>query len=115
MGLETVHPEALARLNKRLSLDEFARAAAHLRRGQVGLRAFVLVGAPFVPPEEDVSWVARSVARAFDEGAAVVALIPVRGGNGELERLRASGEFRPPTLRSLEAAFEEALRLGGES
>ena len=64
MGLETVHPEALARLNKRLSLDEFARAAAHLRRGQVGLRAFVLVGAPFVPPEEDVSWVARSVARA---------------------------------------------------
>ena len=31
MGLETVHPEALARLNKRLSLDEFARAAARLR------------------------------------------------------------------------------------
>lgn len=111
MGLETVHPQALARLNKRLTQDEFARAAARLRAARVGLRAFVLVGAPFVPPAEDVAWVVRSVTCALDEGADLVALIPVRGGNGELERLQAAGAFRPPALRDLEAAFEEALRL----
>ena len=30
MGLETVHPEVLPRLNKRMSLDQFARAAEFL-------------------------------------------------------------------------------------
>jgi hypothetical protein len=112
MGLETVHPEALARLNKKLSLDEFEVAAARLLRGGVDLRAFVLVGAPFVPFQDDAAWVARSVASALDAGASVVSLIPVRPGNGELERLKATGEFHPPTLTSLEAAFEGALGLG---
>lgn len=113
MGLETAHPEALARLEKRVSLDDFARAAARLRRAHIDVRAFVLVGAPFVPPGEGVPWAVRSVAHALDHGAAVVALIPARGGNGEMERLAAAGEFRAPTLRDLEAALEGALRLGG--
>ena len=112
MGLETVHPEALARLNKGMSLADFTRAAGLLRQAQVGLRAFVLVGAPFVPREDGTAWVVRSVAHALGEGAARVALIPVRGGNGELERLAASGDFHPPTLRDLEAALEGALRMG---
>ena len=112
MGLETVHPEALARLNKRMSVDDFTRAAARLRRAQVEVRAFVLVGAPFVPREEGASWVVRSVAHALEQGAAVVALIPVRGGNGEMERLLASGAFHPPALRDLETALEGALGLG---
>ena len=112
LGLETVHSEALARLNKKLSLHDFAVAAARLLRGGVDLRAFVLVGAPFVPPRDDAAWVVRSVARALDEGASVVSLIAVRPGNGELERLEATGEFHPPTLASLEAAFEGALGLG---
>ena len=112
MGLETAHKGALARLNKGVSLDDFARAAALLRRAQVGLRAFVLVGTPFVPRAEGIAWAVRSVAHAHGEGAARVALIPVRGGNGELERLAAAGDFHPPTLRDLEAAFEDALRLG---
>jgi hypothetical protein len=46
-------------------------------------------------------------------GAAVVSIIPVRGGNGEMERLRALGEFTPPTLSQLEAALDASLALGG--
>ena len=39
-------------------------------------------------------------------------IIPVRGGNGEMERLRALGEFAPPTLPQLEAALDASLSLG---
>lgn len=113
MGLETIHPEALRRLNKGVSIDDFARAAARLWEADIDVRAFVLVGAPFVPPEESVQWAVRSVDHALDQGAAVVALIPARGGNGEMERLAASGEFQAPTLRDLEAALEGSLRPGG--
>jgi hypothetical protein len=113
MGLETVHPDALARLNKRVSLDDFARAAARLRGADIDVRAFVLVGAPFVPPQEGVQWAVRSVEHALDQGAAVVALIPARGGNGEMERLAELGEFHAPSLRDLEAALDGALRLRG--
>jgi archaeosine synthase beta-subunit len=112
MGLETIHPRALPRLNKQASLDDFAAAADRLRRAHIGVRAFVLVGSPFVPAEEGVAWAVRSAAWALEQGADVVALIPVRGGNGELERLAAAGDFTPPTLRDLEQAFEGALALG---
>jgi radical SAM enzyme (TIGR01210 family) len=111
MGVETVHPEALSRLNKGVGLDDFAGAAARLRQADIDVRAFVLVGAPFVPPEEGLAWTVRSVAWALDQGAGLVALIPVRGGNGELERLAAVGQFTPPALRDLEAALGGSLAL----
>jgi len=112
MGLETIHPEALPRLNKQASLADFSAAAGALRRAGIGVRAFVLVGTPFVPSEDGVAWAVRSAAWALEQGASVVALIPVRGDNGELERLAEAGDFTPPTLRVLEAALEGALRLG---
>jgi radical SAM enzyme (TIGR01210 family) len=112
MGLETVHPEALPRLNKQASLADFAAATQRLRKAAIGVRAFVLVGAPFVPPGEAAHWAVRSAAWALEQGVDVVALIPLRGGNGELERLAAASAFRPPTLRDLETALEGALRLG---
>jgi hypothetical protein len=111
MGLETIHPGAWPRLGKQAGPDDFAAACSRLCRAGIGVRAFVLVGAPHVPAEENVAWAVRSAAWAFDRGADVVALIPVRGGNGELERLAASGEFTPPDVRDLEAALEGALRL----
>ena len=101
MGLETVHPDALARLNKRLTLDDFARAAVRLRARPIDLRAFVLLGAPFVPPAE--ARVGRALGSSRRRrGASVVSLIPVRGGNGELERLRDVGRLprRPPSASS---------------
>lgn len=112
MGLETAHPQALARLNKGMTLDDFERAAEFVRAAGIGLRAFVLVGAPFVPAGEALDWAVRSVERALACGAEVVSLIPVRGGNGELERLAAAGDFTTPSLSDLEVAHARSVRLG---
>ena len=64
MGLETAHPEALSRLGKQLTLEQFDRAAERLRADGVDLRVFVLVGVPFVPSAEQAKWVAESVRHA---------------------------------------------------
>ena len=113
MGLETVHPEALPRLNKGMTLEDFDRAAEILRSAGIGLRAFVLVAPPFVPPAEAVEWAVRSAVHAFEQGAVRVSLIPVRGGDsgGAMEILRNEGHFTPPTLDQLEEALEGCLAL----
>lgn len=112
VGLETIHPVAAAHLNKRLELAQFDRAAAFLARHRMDLRVFVLLGLPHIPPAESVEWTVRSVEYAVTRGARRVAIIPVRGGNGELERLQALGDFMPPTLTQLEAALDAGLALG---
>lgn len=109
MGLETVHPFALERLNKGMTLDDFARAAEVLRTSDIDLRAFVLVQPPFIPPQESVHWALRSLDFARDQGARLVAFIPTRGGNGAMEALAASGDFTPPTLATLEEVLDRAL------
>ncbi|WP_205678673.1 radical SAM protein [Aquisphaera insulae] len=109
MGLETVHPEVLKRLNKRMTLDRFRRAAEFLGQNQIGLRVFILVRPPWLGDAEGLEWARRSLDFAFDCGAAVACLIPTRGGNGAMEELAASGEFSPPSLRSLELALEYGL------
>ena len=109
MGLETVHPQAFPRLNKGMALEDFGRAAERLRDMGVLVRAFVLVGAPFVPPEEAVDWAVRSVEHALAAGASTVALIPVRGGHGALDELAVRGAFTPPRLEQLEEALERSL------
>lgn len=112
MGLETVHPDASARLGKQMAVADFDAACARLRARGLGIRAFVLLGAPFVPASEAVDWTVRSVEHALARGADVVSIIPVRGGNGALDRLAAEGTFTTPTLRQLEDALGAALLLG---
>lgn len=109
MGLETIHPQVLPRLNKKFDLDHFSRAAEFLRRQGIAMRAFVLVKPPFLNDAEGIEWAVKSAAFAFDCGAAVVSLIPTRGGNGAMEELRSTGDFNPPRLVTLERAFEQAL------
>jgi archaeosine synthase beta-subunit len=111
MGLETVHPRVLPLLNKRMSLAQFRRAAALLRREGIALRAFVLLGLPFLSLEESLEWACRSVQYAFDDGAAAVSIIPTRPGNGALEALQERGRFRPPSIAALEAAVAFGLGL----
>ena len=113
MGLETIHPEALPRLGKGMTLADFDRAAEILRQSGIGLRAFVLVAPPFTPPDEAVEWSVRSAEHAFEQGAERVSLIPVREGHGALEILRQTGDFHPPRLEHLEEALERCLALGG--
>lgn len=105
VGLETIHPVALAQSNKRLELGRFDLAVSLLVENGIDLRVFVLLGAPFVPAEESVEWTVRSAAYAVDRGAAIVSIVPVRSGNGELERLQSLGDFTPPTLSQLEEAL----------
>jgi hypothetical protein len=112
MGLETAHAGVLAKLNKRMSLAQFKRAAQYLRRHELALRVFVLVQPPFLAPAEALEWAQRSVNFAFDCGAAVVTLIPTRPGNGALDTLAAHGEFVPPRLATLEAALAAGIALG---
>jgi len=109
-GLETIHPVAAAQLNKRLDLAHFDSAARFLSENGVDLRVFVLLGAPYVRAEESVAWTVRTVEYAVERGASVVSIIPVRGGNGEMERLQALGHFAPPTLSQLEAALDGCLQ-----
>jgi radical SAM enzyme (TIGR01210 family) len=102
MGLETAHPQALERLNKKMTVDEFRVAAGRLRSLGVALRVFLLVSPPFVPDAEHDDWLLRSIDVACDAGASVVSLIPTRPGNGALDDLKDEGLFRPARLRDLE-------------
>ena len=113
VGLETIHPVAAAELNKRLDLAQFDRAARFLIENGIELRVFVLLGAPYVPVEESVAWTVRAAEYAAERGASVVSIIPVRGGNGEIERLQSLGHFVPPTLLQLEEALDLSLQLTG--
>jgi radical SAM enzyme (TIGR01210 family) len=111
MGLETAHPQVLEKLNKRMTLDQFSRAAEWLRRNGMALRVFVLVKPPFLDESEALHWAERSIDLAFDCGAIVVSLIPTRSGNGALEMLAERGEFSPPKLATLEAALRYGIGL----
>jgi archaeosine synthase beta-subunit len=114
MGLETVHPRVLPRLNKKFDLVHFSQATRFLRENGIAVRAFVLVKPPFLDEAEGLEWAVKSAAFALSCGATVVSLIPTRPGNGALERLRESGEFSPPRLSSLEKALQLALELRGD-
>jgi radical SAM enzyme (TIGR01210 family) len=111
LGLETVHPEVLPRLNKRMTLDDFARAVDTLRTAGIAIRAFILVRPPFLTDEEGLDWARRSLDYAFALGIECCSLIPTRTGNGAMEELARRGLFAPPSLESLERALEYGLSL----
>jgi radical SAM enzyme (TIGR01210 family) len=111
MGLETVHPEVLSRLNKRMTTDDFARAARDLRSAGIAVRAFIMVRPPWLSDAEGREWAARSIDFAFESGVECCSLIPTRGGNGAMEELAARGDFAPPSLDALEGAMEYGLSL----
>jgi hypothetical protein len=114
MGLETVHPQVLPRLNKKFELAHFSQATGFLRDNGIAVRAFVLVKPPFLDEEEGLEWAVKSAAFALSCGVTVVSLIPTRPGNGALERLMANGEFSPPRLATMEKALELALEVCGD-
>jgi archaeosine synthase beta-subunit len=111
MGLETAQPEVLARLNKRMTLDQFSNAANFLRRNEIDLRVFILVQPPYMPAAEALHWAERSLDFAMEHGATAAVLIPTRAGNGVMDDLMANGQFAPPALHTLESAMEYGLGL----
>jgi hypothetical protein len=111
MGLETAHPEVLEKLNKRMTLEQFATAADRLRLNDVDLRVFLLVHPPFMPESEAFTWAARSLDFAFDCGATAATLIPTRAGNGAMDALAVQGLFSAPSLAMLEEATAYGISL----
>jgi len=110
VGLETAHPEVLERLNKKMTLDAFRRAADFLAEHDIALRVFVLLSPPFMAAGEAVEWACRSLDIAAGCGATVSTVIPTRGGNGAMEAI--GGLFERPRLRGLEAAVEYGVSMG---
>jgi radical SAM enzyme (TIGR01210 family) len=111
IGLETAHPQVLARLNKQMTLDDFERAVRGLSNQGIETRAFILLRPPFLGEDEGVQWAIRSMQFAFDCGVRCCCVIPTRDGNGIMEQLRQVGQFAPPSMRSLEEAMEAGLAL----
>ena len=109
IGLETAHPEALERLNKKMTTGDVLLAASRLQSLGVALRVFLLVSPPFVPEEEQDQWLLRSIDLACEAGATAVSLIPTRPGNGALDTLEEDGLFRRPSLFDLERSLTLAM------
>lgn len=108
IGLETANPHVLERLNKRMTLDDFRRAAEFLHEQAIDVRAFILLQPPFMRVDEAVEWGCRSIDVACDAGASVCSVIPTRGGNGAMEAIGAV----KPTLTALESVVEYGVAIG---
>jgi radical SAM enzyme (TIGR01210 family) len=107
IGLETANEAALARLNKHMTIESFARAADFLARHRIDLRVFVLLKPPLLSDDEGVEWANRSIDVAISCGAAVCSVIPTRGGHAPLHQ--HDSQFSEPTLPSLERVLDRAL------
>jgi archaeosine synthase beta-subunit len=111
MGLETVHPEVLRKLNKRMTLEDFENTVTFLSDHKIKSRSFILLRPPFLSEVEGVHWAERSIDFAFRAGVECCTVIPVRQGNGAMDILRGSGDFTPPRIQSLEAVLEYGIGL----
>ena len=109
LGLETAHAPTLAKLNKQMTVEDFARSCELLLKAQIRIRAFVLLKPPETTEEQGVERAIESVRFAFDCGVSCCAVIPVRTGNGIMEQLAQQGLFTPPRLSSLELVMRETL------
>jgi radical SAM enzyme (TIGR01210 family) len=112
IGLETVSPGMLRRLNKKMTTESFRKAVTFLNGHGIRTRVFILLKPPFTSEEAGIFWAKRSIDLAFDSGAECCTVIPVRGGNGAMEQLKSDGLFSPPLIQSLEEVLEYGIKLG---
>lgn len=111
MGLETIHPDLLSRMNKRMTVEDFDQAALFLTQNGIHVRTFLQVNPPGMDCDEGIEWALRSLVHAIEVGSRCVSLIPTRGGNGLMEQWGSTGVFQPPTIRSIETTLERGLEL----
>ncbi|HZL76823.1 MAG TPA: radical SAM protein [Bacteroidales bacterium] len=111
IGLETVNPDILKKLNKQMSIEDFASAVSFLSEQKIASRAFILLRPPWLNEEDGVFWAERSIEFAFKAGVECCTVIPVRAGNGAMDFLMENGEFSPPDIHSLEIVLEYGIGL----
>jgi radical SAM enzyme (TIGR01210 family) len=111
LGLETVNPDLLLRLNKKMTLQDFTHSVSFLNSNGILARAFILLRPPFLTEQEGIYWVERSLDFAFRVGVECCTVIPVREGNGAMDHLLEQGHFSRPDIRSLESVLEYGIGL----
>ena len=112
VGVETVDPAVLGRLEKSMTLEELERAVTFLKRHEVAVRAFILLPPPFVRGDP-VPHAVGAARWSFEAGCEVAVLIPLRADTEAMRTLAASGDAVPPTLSDVERAVREAAPLRG--
>jgi radical SAM enzyme (TIGR01210 family) len=112
VGLETAHPEVLQKLNKQMTLEDFGKGVGYLLDHGIRSRAFILLRPPFMSESEGIYWAKRSLDLAFETGVDCCTIIPVRPGNGAMDLLMKSGDFKVPSIRSLETVLDYGISLG---
>lgn len=111
IGLETVHPEILLKLNKQMNLEDFRNSVCFLTQNGIPSRAFILLRPPFMSETEGVYWAKKSIDFAFKSGVECCTVIPVRAGNGAMDLLMEKGDFSLPSIHSLEMVLEYGINL----
>ena len=111
IGLETVHPEILRKLNKHVTIDDFRNSVQFLNRNGIRSRAFVLLRPPYLTESEGIVWAQKSIDFAFSVGVECCIIIPVRAGNGAMEQLLERGDFSLPKIESLESVLKYGINL----
>lgn len=111
IGLETVHPKILKKLNKQMTLDDFKHSIEFLTKNEIRSRAFILLKPPFLSEPESIYWTKKSMDFAFNSGVECCTIIPVRAGNGAMDFLLSTGDFSLPSIQSLETVLEYGIEL----
>lgn len=111
IGLETVHPEILQKLNKQMTVEDFRNAVSYLTQNGISSRAFILLRPPFLSESEGIYWAKRSIDFAYSVGVECCTVIPVRAGNGAMDLLMENGDFSMPNIYSLETVLEYGIGL----
>ena len=100
MGLETVDPNVLPKLNKNMTLDDFERATTKMLNHGIYVRAFILLRTPWQTVEEGIYWAKESIDFAQRIGVECCTVIPLR----ENDRFDEPFEPSPPgTLKEVVA------------
>jgi archaeosine synthase beta-subunit len=111
LGLETIHPDVLPRLNKQINTDIFKEAVHFLKSNNIKTRAFILLNPPFLTDrKENIYWCLKSVEFAFQAGIDTCSIIPTRAGNGIMDQLQKDGDFSLPQLTDFEEVIDKAFQ-----
>jgi radical SAM enzyme (TIGR01210 family) len=97
MGLETVDPNVLPRLNKNMTLDEFDQSTTQMLEHGIFVRAFILLRTPWHTEDEGIHWAKESIDFAQSIGIECCTVIPLR----QNPRFHVE-EFEPSTSSALE-------------
>ncbi len=103
MGLETVDPSVLPKLNKNMTLDDFERATTQMLEHNIFVRAFILLRTPWHSEEEGIYWAKESIDFAHRIGVECCTVIPLRKNE------RFEWTFEPSSTNALDEVVAYGL------